>query len=350
MAHETRVRTVTGTIPAADIGHVLPHEHLINDLTLGELAPDATFPELFDRPVTPEIAWILNHRPLASRDNCALDRNEDALAELDAFRRIGGRTVIELTSEGLGQDIGRLKELSTTSGVNIIAGGGWYLERFHPDWARAAGVDRIARHFLDNAYRTRGPDEGGPGVIGEIGISPAITEREIRVLRAACILQREVKLPLFIHLPGFVRLAHDVLDVVLDEEGVPPAAVVLCHMDPSGDDPLYQHSVGQRGVWLEFDMIGMPYRFTLPGEGQSPSVDATITAIGRLIDGGMGGQLLFSHDMFLKSMLRRNGGNGLLFVPGLFRRIVKERLGARIDIWEMNAAHVRRLFETAAHP
>lgn len=343
----TSVQTVTETIGSDQLGLTLPHEHLLNSIAAGGLTPHPEFPELFDTKVTPELAWILSELPYACQDNCALDDHDDALAELRAYAAHGGRSVIEVTPEGQGQDLAGLQRLARESGLNIIAGGGWYLDRYHPEWARSASVEDIADHFLATTFATDG-DGPRSGVIGEIGMSPNFSAQEQKVLRAACLVQRERHLPMFIHLPGFVRYANRVLDIVLDEQGVPPEAVVLCHMDPSGQDRSYQLSVAERGVWVEFDMIGMPYRFTLPGEGRSPSVGDTIGAIRRLAEAGFGSSLLFSHDMFLKSMLRKNGGNGLLYIPRIFRTLLVEENIEGFDPYAVNTEHVRRLFELAA--
>ena len=343
------VQTVLGPVRSDELGYVLPHEHLLNSIEEGGLVPDERFPDLFDRPVTPDIAWLLRDRPLACRDNCVLDDADDAVAELVAFRELGGSTVVELTSDGQGRDPVGLAEISRRSGVQVVTGGGWYLERFHPRRTGTDPVDALAAHLVGR-YRADPAETGVPrsGVIGEIGVSPGFTEREERSLRAACRLQRETGLPMFVHLPGFVRHGGRVLDVVLRDEGVDPSAVVLCHMDPSGADPDYQRSLAERGVWLEFDMIGMPYRFSLPGEGQSPSPTETALAIARLVGAGFGGRLLFSHDLFLKSMLRRHGGNGLSYVPAVFLdRLLDLGLDADV-VHAVGTSNVRDLFEGAA--
>ena len=130
-------------------------------------------------------------------------------------------------------------------------------------------------------------------------------------------------------------------------QGVDPTAVVLCHMDPSGSDPDYQRSLAERGVWLEFDMIGMPYRFSLPGEGQSPSPADTAFAICGLVGGGYRSQLLLSHDLFLKSMLRKFGGNGLAYVPVSFAaRLVRSGMDAH-HVSSLMQDNPRSLFESA---
>ena len=316
---DTTVNTVNGPILASRLGRTLTHEHLLNDVR------DAVSPgsrpgteDLLDAPVTLQNRERLLTEPYSNYDNCTLDNVADALAELGAFAQLGGSSVVDVTPPSLGRTPEALLNLSKESGVNVIMGSGWYLERFE---GSLGSVDDLARSLLDEF--TTGVAGGiRPGVIGEIGVSADFTEGERRALRAACLVQREVGVPLFIHLPGWQRLGHEVLSIILDEMQVDPSAVVLCHMDPSGEDATYQRALADRGVWVEFDMIGMP--FTYPGEGRSPSVDATVTAIIRLVNQGHSNRLLFSHDLFLKAMLSRHGGNGLGFVTGPLR----ERLNA----------------------
>ncbi|MFF7944882.1 hypothetical protein ACFZC5_34795 [Nocardia gamkensis] len=91
--------------------------------------------------------------------------------------------------------------------------------------------------------------------------------------------------------------------------------VLLAHMGPSAADTTYQLSVAERGVWLEFDMIGMG--ITFPHEGRSPDPDVTAAAVADLVIRHPD-QILVSHDVFLKQMWTRNGGNGFVFVPTVF--------------------------------
>jgi phosphotriesterase-related protein len=154
-----------------------------------------------------------------------------------------------------------------------------------------------------------------PGIIGEIGVGPSFTASERVTLLASAKAQTRTGLPLLIHLPGGQRRAQEVVDLVL-AEGCDPRAVVLCHRDPSGADRAYQREVAARGVWLEFDMVGMPFNFV--GEGQSPAVHETADAVAGLIADGFASQLLLSHDVFLKAMWTRYGGNGYAFVPAAF--------------------------------
>ena len=160
------------------------------------------------------------------------------------------------------------------------------------------------------------------GIIGEIGIGKDFTAAERKSLRGAARAQAATRLPLSIHLPGWERLAHRVLDVVA-EEGADLDHTILCHMNPSGRDLDYQASLAERGAFIEYDMIGMDYYYA-DQDAQSSCDDENAAAILRLIEAGHAASILLSQDVFLKMMLTRYGGYGYgyilrHFVPRLRR-------------------------------
>lgn len=316
----TTAQTVTGPVSTNDLGIVLPHEHLVSDLSNAYTpAAEQHVRDLLDAPVSADLAWLLKEHPYNSADNCRLDDLRGMADDLTAFRRLGGETVIDLTPPGLGRRPEALEQLSRQSGVNIIMGSGWYLERFQDGNTRASTVEALADSLLSDFVR----DGIRPGVIGEIGVSPGFTAAEQRALRAAALVQKELGVPLFIHTPAWERMGTRILDLVIDGWGVNPGAVVLCHMDPSHFDTNYQMDMAARGVMLGFDMIGMP--FTFPSEGESPGPGESADAIARLVHAGFGQQILLSHDLFLKSMLTKHGGNGFSYVPFAFPSRLHER-------------------------
>jgi phosphotriesterase-related protein len=339
----TVLNTVTGPVTADQLGLTLPHEHLANDSRGAVQKPRA--PELeWLRGVktSPELAWLLRDEPYACLDHCVLDDAASITVDLIAFAAAGGRTIIDLTPPGIGRDPQALRGFAERTGLQIVMGSGWYLERFHLPRVSVASEEQLSAELIAEF----GAEGIRPGVIGEIGVSPEFTSAEHKTLRAAARAQRETGVPLFVHLPGWQRRAHEVLDIVLGDYGVAPPAVVLCHMDPSGEDQDYQRAVADRGVWLEFDMIGMP--FTYPGEGTSPSPDRTAQAIAGLIRSGHGAQLLLSHDVFLKSMLTAYGGNGFCYVPTLFARRLRD-CGVPAETTKgLLTINPARLFEAAA--
>lgn len=341
----TPVTTVQGTIRSDELGVTLPHEHLSNDLRTGLAAQLAAAPDQYRTlNVTPETAWMLREHPYDCAENCQLaDSHAEVLADLQTFRAHGGNTVIDLTSAGAGQDLQAMRQFSAESGLNVIAGCGWYLESYDPEPADLPSPEELAGQLVEAATDPARPIR--PGVIGEIGVSPSFTPVEQLHLRAACLAQQELRIPLFIHMPGWKRYGLRVARLCADA-GADPSAVVLCHMDPSGADRAYQDAVAATGIWMEFDMIGMPYRY--PGEGQSPAPADTARAVARLLDRGSGDRMLFSHDLFLKSMLSAFGGNGLSYVRTMFSERLAD-LGVGPDLIErIQVQNPRALFECAA--
>lgn len=314
------VQTVLGTVPVTELGMTLTHEHLFNDLSEAVHPGVRAFgPALATATVSPQIAWLLREDPYACPDNCGIgpEHVETVAEELGLFREAGGRTVVNNTT-GTGRHPAALVEVAERTGLNVVMAGGWCLAHGDDDRFTAADVDRMVEELVAEAEEGVALPDGRRvrvGVIGEIGVGPRFTPAERVTLIASCRGQVATGLPLLVHLPGWQRRGHEVVDVAL-AEGVDPSALVLCHMDPSGKDTTYQRELAERGVWLEFDMIGMPFNF--PGEGQSPSVEDSVDAVAGLVRDGWADRLLLSQDTFLKAMWTRNAGNGYAFVPTAF--------------------------------
>lgn len=338
-----QVMTVRGPIDANQLGFTLTHEHILNDVSSWAHRtssrgwdPD----DLAARPVTRDILWDLKHDPFANLDNCRLDDLALAVAEVRRYAELGGQSIIETTGLGIGRNLAGLAEVSERTGVHIIAGTGYYLESAHP-----ADIAGLSEHELaDRILRDLADGEGGvrPGIIGEIGIGAEVTPAEQVSLRAACRVQRESGLPLQIHLPAWFRVAHVVLDIV-DEYDVDPAKVVLCHMGPSGADLSYQQSVLERGVYLQYDMIGMEVFYADQGV-QCPSDEQNATWIVRLRDLGYLDKVLISQDIFLKSLLREYGGPGYAHIPQYFIPRLLDTGLTDADIATLTVTNPRNLF------
>jgi phosphotriesterase-related protein len=199
---------------------------------------------------------------------------------------------------------------------------GFYLEPSHPDYVKHKSIDELAAQLIADVGGAAEKPDVVAGMIGEIGVSAAFTANEEKSLRAAARASAATRVPLSVHLPGWVRHGHRVLDMVA-EEGADLNHTVLCHMNPSHMDIEYQHSLAKRGAWLEYDMIGMEY-FYADENAQSPSDEENARAIKALIDAGFIDRILMSQDVFMKIMLTRFGGHGYgyilkYFVPRLRR-------------------------------
>ena len=340
----TTVMTVRGPVSPADLGLCLSHEHIINDVTswwhrtssVG-LDPD----EFADKKVGIEDLWDLKHDPFANRDNCRLDDLDLAVEEVGRFAALGGRSIIETTGLSIGRDLAGLRAVSERTGVNIVAGTGFYLEASQPADILAGSVDQLAARIVDDIRH----GEGGvrPGIIGEIGVSDRFSAAERKSLAAACVAQRETGLPIQIHLPAWFRLGDEVLDVV-EGHGVDLNAVVLCHMNPSGADRSYQRRLMARGAFVQYDMVGAELFYADQGV-QCTSDEEDAIHIADLVAGGFGNRLLVSSDIFIKNLLRRYGGPGYAHVVQYFvPRLHRHGLSAE-DIELLLVWNPRSLFE-----
>jgi phosphotriesterase-related protein len=342
-----KVMTVRGAIPAADLGLTLMHEHILNDCRCWWNKPqDPERAALGTQPVTMEILGELRMDPFANLHNCTLDDEALAIAELKPVAALGGRTVVDPTCGGIGRDPLALQRISRASGLNIIMGGGFYLESSHPPEVAAMSADEIADRIVGEALEGVEGTGARIGLIGEIGVSAEFTPAESKSLRGASLAQRRCGLPLMVHLPGWFRRAHEVLDIV-EDAGADVSHTVLCHMNPSGEDTDYQFALARRGAFIEYDMIGMDFWYADQGV-QCPSDEDNARAIMRLIDAGFGDRVLMSQDVFLKMMLTRYGGFGYAYLQRhFFARLKRHGLGET----EINALMIdnpRRVFAAAA--
>ena len=340
------VMTVRGPLPAAEMGVTLPHEHILNDCRCWWNPPkEADRQHLATSPVHPGIIGELRMDPFVNLDNCSLNDEPLAVAELMAFAHAGGRTVVDPTCRGIGRDPAALVRISEATGLNIVMGAGYYLQTSHPPSLRAMGVDDVADEIVAEAHDGVGDSGVRIGLIGEIGVSGDFTPEEEKSLRGAARAQRRTELPLMVHLPGWYRHAHRVLDIV-GEEGGDIAHTILCHMNPSFADMDYQTSLAARGAFLEYDMVGMDYWYADQGV-QCPSDEECARAIKQLIDAGFLDRILLSQDVFLKMMLTRHGGFGYAYVVRHFAPRLERNGATAAEVRTMLVDNPRRVFHAA---
>lgn len=335
------VQTVQGEIDSKELGITLMHEHLYIDRSHLWEEPNGPSKYFANQPVSMDILGKLRLNPYDNKDNGLMVDEEVAVKEALEFYHFGGGTIVDVTPVALGRDPKALYRLSRRTGLNIIMGCGYYLEKTIPAHVRDWSIEEIENDILSDLEVGVAGTGIKAGIIGEIGISPDMTELEVRVLRAAARAQKKTGHVLTIHLPGWERYGHQVLDIV-EKEGGAIHKTILDHMNPSMDDVEYQMSLADRGAFLEFDQIGMDLLFP---EGQSPSDEENARGIINLLEKGYGESLLLSHDIFLKILLKTYGGWGYShilenFVPRLINMGVSQQ---EIDM--ILKENPRRVFE-----
>jgi phosphotriesterase-related protein len=341
-----QVMTVLGPIPVTAMGITLMHEHIVLDTSSWWRRPcrasDIGFAE---RPLDMSMLGDLRLNPFLNRDNCGLFDVDVAIQELQRFVERGGRTVVDPTNVGIGRDPQALQRISRRTGLNIVMGAGFYLEPSHPEFVKTMSVEAIAQRIAADCGALDEKPEVCAGLIGEIGISKDFTAAEEKVLRGAAQASKLSGVPLSIHLPGWERHAHRVLDVI-EQQGGDLRHTILCHMNPSLHDRAYQRGVADRGAFLEYDMIGMDY-FYADQQAQSPCDEENAVAIVGLIDDGYINSILLSQDVFLKMMLTRFGGFGYGYILKHFAPRLKRHGLAQSAIDHLLVENPRRVFSAA---
>jgi len=309
------ITTVTGSIPAEDLGVTLPHEHIHCDFS-----------------------------KLSGSEDYILADTSLTIRELAYFRAAGGRSVIDVTPEGTGRNPAALRAISEASGVQIVCGIGLYDQRSWPAWASGADAGRIADRFVQEVEA----GSGGicAGVIGEIQSHDApfpdpsryrLDEREETLFIAAARAQRRTGVAVITH-AAHGRGGHAQLDI-LEGAGADLERVAIghCdaqrHADPDKDFGYFLPML-RRGALCAFDLIGWT---------ESVSDEVRADWVAELIRMGHERQILLSTDTCRRSHLHANGGRGYdylwtSFLPRLLRRGVTQ---AQIE--SMLVAAPRRL-------
>ncbi|MBS1672924.1 MAG: aryldialkylphosphatase [Actinobacteria bacterium] len=225
------VTTVLGEVDGAQLGRVMPHEHLLS------LLPGR---------------WLSG----GAQD----DAIEVAVRAVSALRDRGFGTVVDLSPYGVvgrdeaGANAAALAEISHRSGLHIVSGTAVYLESYAPAWARAASVSELAARLVSDAGEGIGSSGVRAGVFGEQATSLGeITAFEERMLRAAARAQRETGLSIMTH-TTHGTMAQEQLDVLLGE-GADPAGIVIGHVDTQLHLDAARRIL-DRGAGIAIDTIG----------------------------------------------------------------------------------------------
>jgi len=307
------VMTVRGLVQGDALGVTLAHEHVLVDLRNQCVEHDD--PErqrVALAPLDESNLALVRKDPYAVWDNLLLDNVDLACKELTLFREAGGQTVVECTSEGIAAQPTKLRGIAERTGLNLIAGCGYYTHDTHPQELGAWPLERIADEMVHDL--TEGINGTGirAGVIGEIGLSHPIHPDEHKCLLAAGLAWARTGAAVYVHTYPWGREGLEAARTLL-EIGTDPAKIVICHVDVDFDAQ-YLRDLLDLGVFLEFDNFGKefsPEADDANFAGGAFATDAERVAMARTVfDWGCGEQLLITNDICLKCMLRHYGGQG----------------------------------------
>ena len=308
MSSRSRIRTVTGDVPASSWGLTNAHAHL----ALG--MEEQSHPE-----------WS----ETAERYSDHVLSVGDTLPELRAYAEAGGSCLVDLTPMGLGRDPTGLVEASEQTGVHIVMGTGIYHEPFQPDRIAGLGDVEIAEVLIGEITRGVGGTGIRAGIIGEQGTYKGpMTEREAAVFRASAMAAVETGVAVSTH-TYLGRNALDQIDV-LTAEGLAPERIVVGHLDDTEPDLALFRKIIERGAYAQFDSIG--YEYYTETLGVQMSTDRVRAgALRQLAEEGLADRIIVASDLCRKRHLTVNGGPGLAHLITGFRELAGEE-GVPVEV------------------
>ncbi len=249
-----QIRTVLGNISEAELGIVLPHEHIF------------CYFEYFQA--------MLGTR--------YLDKEMLVRASAKHLREMkeayGLSTIVDCTPINLGRDLEVLKRVSDASGVHIVSAAGFY-------YTEEAVLADISEEYLADVL-CRDVEMTNAGVLKFAVEAETMSRLSEKLLSAMCHVQKETALPLILHTNAKNQNARAILQAVL-AHGVSPKSLTLGHLSDTGDLD-YVTELAKSGCYLGFDRIYKSSR----AEYYAQKAEHIRT----LCERGFADQLLLSHD------------------------------------------------------
>ena len=307
------VMTVCGPMPGNALGVISPHEHIFIDIRnqFSEFTA-ATRRAISEQPVQMSNLDALSRNPYAVKDNLVLADLAVAEDEVLRFKRAGGDTIVDATSIGIGRDPEALRSVARDTGLNIVAGCGYYTGDTHPRDMDSWTVEQIKQEMLTDIRTGIDGTRIRAGVIGEIGASVEITPNERKALIAAAEVQAETGLGMHIHTYPWGTQGLVALEIAR-QHGAHLDKIVIDHVDVEFHMD-YILELLKTGAFVEFDNFGKEYFIERRFRGFAGGVFARdierVVVLKQLVEGGYLRQLLITNDVCLKTLLHKYGGRG----------------------------------------
>jgi phosphotriesterase-related protein len=333
------IHTVLGPIEPAELGPTSMHEHLLSDAVALRATAREPLPD--DRRVTIENLGFVRWNLLALEDNLRLDDARLAERELGAFSASGGSGIVDLTVQGLGQQVERLPAIARATGLHLMVGCGFYIGKTHPAWLADLSPDALRERFETELAHGIGDTGIRPALVGLIGTSDPISAGEERVLVAAAEAAAAAGAAMNVRLDPTARLAHRVLDLA-DRAGLSAPSVIFGNVDEYLDAP-YHLELAARGAVLEF-CFGSEFYYR--AGYKDPADSERLEHLAALLGRGYADRIVLGCSVWTKAQLRAHGGFGYDHV---LRRIVPELRSAYgvsdADVERMLVENPRRLLD-----
>jgi phosphotriesterase-related protein len=162
------------------------HEHLSMCFDVAFVKPVEADVHKSTMPFSMEALGWIRYNPYSHKPNLQLNDDEceqAIIAEMKHYHSVGGGSVVECTTHGISRKAQFLHNVSLLTGVNIIAGTGYYVAAAQDSKLFMEPVEKLAD--IMRTEQTEGCLEA-PGIrcglIGEIGCSYPIHSKKYKLL------------------------------------------------------------------------------------------------------------------------------------------------------------------------
>ena len=277
------IRTVLGDIKKEELGATLAHEHFIVDL---------------DRVRKDGYSFIKDVDEVAPEIRKAMDQ--------------GICAAFEVTTNDMGRDVRKLKEISEKTGLKIVCSTGFYLASYHPEWMNEATKEDVAKIYIRDLCEGIDSTSIKAGLIAEIASSPKAFEgNEKKILEAAGIAAKQTGFAVSTHTGRYT--AVETIETLL-QEGVDPDKIIIGHQDLI-DDSEYHLSLLKYGVNIAFDTCGKVAYMADEVRARNAK---------KIVEAGYGDHLVLSNDISRHTYFTTFGGSGYLAVMGSVVPLMRE--------------------------
>ncbi|CAL7943704.1 unnamed protein product [Xylocopa violacea] len=307
------VQTVLGEKDLNQLGKTLTHEHLSLSFTTFYCQPPSHLERFLNGKIELQNVGFLKQYPYSNTYNLIYnDRctEEAVLEDVKLYKEFGGGTIVENSSHGLKRNIPFMKKVSESTGVNIIAGTGYYVNATQTN----EGLSKEEMYDVMLKEMTTGCEECPDvkaGFIGEVGSSWPIAAFEKRAIQATAQVQEQLKCPVSFH-PGRDPAAPSEIMRIYQEAGGDARKAILSHLDRTLLRPeILLEFADDVMCYCQFDLFGIECSYYQ----LKPSVDMISDAqrIDRVkyfrADQKLD-RVLLSHDIHTKHRLIKFGGHG----------------------------------------
>ena len=306
-----KIQTVTGTIDPSELGKTSTHEHIFIDFSCMFTQPDEASEQFkANQPLRLDnLGWI-KYDPFRNIDNLELNDESLAVDEILKYKAVGGDSIIEATTIGIGRDPQALAKISRLTGVNIITGAGYYVDSVHPENMNDKTISQLEEQISNEVQKGIGNTGIKAGIIGEIGCSWPLTNNESKVLKAAAKAQKQTGASILIHPGRNSDSPFEILDV-LSKSGADVSRVIIGHIERTIQDINVVSELAKSGCYLEYDLFGWEVSYyPLSDEIDMVNDSQRINYISQLIDLGYENKIVIAHDIFSKHRTTAYGGHG----------------------------------------